>query len=160
LDDNEKGAIYLYTTSVLYRRLNEALRNPNRSKVKVYFNYLRVFLQAYANMKAKSRVLYRGINKDLSKQYAKGATVVWWNVSSCTPNINVAKNFGGGSSSGTMFHVKTRTAVPIMHLSAYQSEEEYILAPGTALKVETVVSKPNHATEIYLEEIEGKRLVE
>lgn len=160
LDDNEKGAVYLYTTNVLYRRLNEALRNPNRSKVKVYFNYLRVFLQAYAKMKAKPRVLYRGINKDLSKQYAEGAKVVWWNVSSCTPNVNVAKNFGGSSSSGTMFHVKTQTAVPIMHLSAYQSEEEYILAPGTTLKVESVVKKPNHATEIYLEEIEGKRLVE
>eukprot|EP00957_Ditylum_brightwellii_P077115 5860726-Ditylum_brightwellii.AAC.1 len=86
-------------------------------------------------MKAKPRVLYRGINKDLSKQYAKDATAVWWNVSSCTPNINVAKNFGSGSSSGTMFHVKTRTAVPIMHLSAYQSEEEYILAPGTELSL-------------------------
>jgi uracil DNA glycosylase len=159
LTSDEMGAVYLYTTNCLYRRLNEALRHPNRGKCKVYFEYLRVFLEAYRKMKPKPRSIYRGIHKDLSGQYKAGSMVTWWPVSSCTPNIGVAKAFGGGSIGGTLFHVKAKTAVPIMHLSAYKSEEEYVLAPGTILKVEKVEKKPNEAVQIYLEEVEGKRLV-
>ena len=159
LGEDEKGAIYLYTTNCLYRRLNEALRNPNRDKVKVYFEYLRVFLEAYGKMKPKPRSLYRGIHKDISAQYKVGSMVTWWPVSSCTPNKNVAKAFGGGSANGTLFHVKAVTAVPIMHLSAYQSEEEYVLAPGTVLKVEKIEKKPGETAQIFLEEIAGNRRV-
>mmetsp|Transcript_8775 Transcript_8775/g.18981 ORF Transcript_8775/g.18981 Transcript_8775/m.18981 type:complete len:975 (-) Transcript_8775:238-3162(-) len=159
LSDDEKGAVYLYTTNCLYRRLNEALRHPNRNKVQVYFEYLRVFMEAYGKMKPKPISIYRGIGKVLASQYKVGSEVTWWNVSSCTPNISVAKNFGGGHPGGTLFHVKAKTAVPIMHLSAYQSEEEYVLAPGTVLKVNEVKKQAGNAVQIFLEEEEGKRLV-
>jgi len=159
LSPDEKGAIYLYTTNCLYRRLNEALRHPNRNKVTVYFEYLRVFLEAYSKMKAKPLSIYRGIRKDLSSQYTEGSLVTWWTVSSCTPNINVAKNFGGGSVGGTLFHVEAKSSVPIMGLSAYKSEEEYVLAPGTVLKVNKVEKKAGQAVQIYLEEVAGKRWV-
>jgi len=154
LNDDEKGAVYLYTTNVLYRRLNEALRNPNRGKVDVYFHYLRLFLEAYSKaiVAKKPPTLYRGINKNLTSLYKEGTSVTWWTISSCTPTISVAKSFGGGSPTGTLFHVQTKSAVPIMHLSAYKSEEEYVLAPGTVLKVERVCKLPNLATQIYLRE--------
>ncbi|CAB9517985.1 Uracil-DNA glycosylase [Seminavis robusta] len=159
LGEDEKGAVYLYTTNCLYRRLNEALRNSNRGKVKVYFEYLRVFLEAYSKMKPKPRSLYRGISRDLSGQYKEGSKVTWWPVSSCTPNINVAKGFGGGSPGGTLFHVKAVSAVPIQHMSAYPNEEEYVLAPGTVLKVVKIEKKPGQAAQIYLEELDGERSV-
>mmetsp|Transcript_3204 Transcript_3204/g.9017 ORF Transcript_3204/g.9017 Transcript_3204/m.9017 type:complete len:118 (+) Transcript_3204:311-664(+) len=116
-------------------------------------------MEAYGKMKPKPISIYRGIGKVLASQYKVGSEVTWWNVSSCTPNISVAKNFGGGHPGGTLFHVKAKTAVPIMHLSAYQSEEEYVLAPGTVLKVNEVKKQAGNAVQIFLEEEEGKRLV-
>jgi len=70
-------------------------------------------------------------------------------ISSCTPNVEAAKGFGGGSQQGTLFHVKAKTAVSIVSLSAYKSEEEWVLAPGTVLKVLRVDQSPGKATQIY-----------
>eukprot|EP00548_Thalassiothrix_antarctica_P005347 CAMPEP_0194155022 /NCGR_PEP_ID=MMETSP0152-20130528/62902_1 /TAXON_ID=1049557 /ORGANISM="Thalassiothrix antarctica, Strain L6-D1" /LENGTH=111 /DNA_ID=CAMNT_0038861567 /DNA_START=129 /DNA_END=464 /DNA_ORIENTATION=+ len=110
-------------------------------------------------MTASPRLLYRGINKNLSAQYKVGSDITWWTISSCTSNINVAMGFGGGSANGTMFHVETKTAVSIMELSAYKSEDEYVLAPGTVLQVKKIVKDSEKATQIYLLEVEGKRWV-
>jgi uracil DNA glycosylase len=159
LDDDEKGAIFLYTGNELYRRINEALRNPDRSQIVPYFKYLRVFLGAFDKLVKKKTTLYRGIFKDLAKEYAQGSTITWWSVSSCTPNIDVARQFGGGAPGGTLFLIQAATAVPIMHLSAYQGEEEFVLAPGTQLEVVSVKKPKGGATEIRLKEVAGKRLV-
>ena len=176
LSIDEKAAVYMYTGNSLYRQLNEALRNPDRTIVTKYSQYLRQFLSAFDKLsnsgknkdgnsgEAKSTglvpdMLYRGVHKDLSHEYPKGKIVTWWNVSSSTPNINVAKSFGG--STGTLFRIQTERAVPIMHLSAFKGEEEYVLAPGTQLRV--VSSSPKKGTSaaiITLEEITDKdRLV-
>lgn len=118
--------------------------------------YLHLFINAHKKLPGKKTMtLYRGIRKDLTPEYKKGSTVTWWSVSSCTPNIAVAKGFGGGSSDGTLFQVVTKTAAPIMALSAYKSEEEWILAPGTLLKVVSVTKKAGQAGVINLEEVEG-----
>jgi hypothetical protein len=88
-------------------------------------SYLHLFINAHKKLPGKkSTTLFRGIRKDLTPEYKKGSMVTWWSVSSCTPSIEVAKNFGGGFSNGTLFHVTTTTAAPIMALSAYKSEEE------------------------------------
>lgn len=77
-------------------------------------------------------------------------------MSSCSTNLAVAKSFGSG---GTLFHVKAKNAVPIMKLSAYKSEEEYVLAPGTQLEVLKVEMQSKSLIEIFLEEKESDRLV-
>lgn len=160
LTADEIAAIVLYTGNSLYSRLNEALRSPNREKVRAYYAYLLLFLRAHDKLPSKEMQLYRGIGKNLSSQYAKGKTVTWWNVSSCTDNIEVARGFGGGSYNGTLFHVKSTTAVPIMHLSMYKGEDEYVLAPGTQIKVVKVLKGGGKApSQIFLEEIGGDRLV-
>ena len=159
LSKHEKGAIYLYTGNSLYRRVNAALRDADRSKVTPYKAYLRQFLDAFDKLPGHEGKLFRGINKDLRSEYKQGSTVTWWSVSSCTPNIGVAQMFGGGLPSGTLFVVEAKTAVPIMDLSAFKSEEEYVLAPGTQLRVVSVTKKPGQAAVITLREIEGQRQV-
>lgn len=158
LSSDEKGAVYLYTGNSLYGRLNQALRSADRSKIKCYFPYLQFFIRAHGKIPPcpTTKTLYRGIGKKIDKMYQKGATITWWSVSSCSSNCSVAKGFAGG---GTLFHVKAQTAVPIMKLSAFKSEEEYVLAPGTQLKVLNVIPSSNSLTEIFLEELKGERLV-
>jgi len=156
---DEAGSIHMYTGDSLYRKLNEVLRNPDRKAVKDYFAYLRLFLTALKRLAAGKVPLFRGIKKNLAKEYPEGSTITWWAVSSCTPNLGVAKSFGGGSAGGTLFKVSAETAVPIMELSAYAGEEEYVLAPGTRLQVVKVQTPPGGAVEITLKELPGQALV-
>lgn len=160
LSNDEKGAIYMYTGGGLYSEMNEALRSPDRSRVRCYFPFLSIFIRAHSKLDMQLRMtrytLYRGISKDLFSSYRKGETVVWWSVSSCTQSVEVAMGFG----SRTLFRITAKRAVSIIQLSAIPGEDEYILAPGTQLKVVEVEKKSKTSrTKIFLEEIEGDRLV-
>mmetsp|Transcript_19488 Transcript_19488/g.62572 ORF Transcript_19488/g.62572 Transcript_19488/m.62572 type:complete len:383 (+) Transcript_19488:1092-2240(+) len=154
--DEDKAAVYLYTGNSLYRNLNAALRDPNRLRVDAYRPYLKRFFDAFAKLQSaetSTRVLYRGVGVDLTKLYAEGAIVTWWAVSSCTPNYGVAAGFA--KDTGTVFVVTAKTAVPVMDLSAYGSEQEFILAPGTQLGVTSVTNRGNGANHntVCLEEL-------
>ena len=49
LSAHEIAALHLYTAeSAFYRQLNATLRHPDRARVKPYFGYLRMFLEALA----------------------------------------------------------------------------------------------------------------
>lgn len=160
LDEHEIAALYLYTTeSVLYRRLNAALRAPNRAAVTPYFAYLRLFFEALAKLDAFEGSLYRGVALDLRTRYPRGRTITWWGVSSCTPKLAVARAFLGGGGRRTLFEVTARSAVSIRRFSAFSGEDEYVLAPGTQLEVVGVTNEPGGLTRIALSELAVDRLV-
>lgn len=159
LTEDEAATIHMYTGNSLYSKLNAVLRGTKREEVKVYFGYLRLLLTSLKRLPVGKVPLYRGIRKDLAAEYKEGSTVTWWAVSSCTPNLKVAQSFGSGSAGGTLFRVQAESAVPIMSLSAYVGEEEYVLAPGTQLKVVKVEKPPGGAVEITLKELCGQALV-
>lgn len=162
LSQDEAGAIYLYTGNLLYQRLNEDLRHRDRRKARPYFAYLRVFTAAFEKLVDEQKasmpgLVFRGCPGDLKSQYAEGKTVVWWAVSSTTSDISVAKNFAG--KGGTVFHINARRAVSIQHLSAVQDEKEYILSPGTRLRVMKVTQNSAGNSEVFLSEIPGEPLI-
>lgn len=147
------GAIMLYTSNAIYAALNRALREENRNNVKKYFNYLRLLLEALNSLPQKTVTLYRGIPVDLHDQYKVGSTQTWWNVSSCTSDVKVAKNFMQGCGGHcTLLTVKAKTATDISALSFYANEKESLLAPGTQLKVESC-KRSGKVTEITLLEV-------
>lgn len=157
MSDSEKGAIYLYTTNCLYHRLNKALSTSTREGLLCFFQYLKLFLLAQDKLDETDWVdLYRGTNADLCDQYKVGSIVTWWNISSCSGNPKVAHSFSGGK--GTLFHVKAKRATNIAGLSAFQEEDEFVLAPGTQLKV-LRCEKRNGLNEVHLEEVITERLV-
>jgi len=159
LTPDEMSALFLYTTqSPLYRKLNATLRDPKRKKAEPYFGYLRLMFEALSKLPSFSGSLYRGVGLDLRKQYPKGGTVTWWGVSSCTPKLSVAKGFLGSSGKRMLFEVEASRAVSIKDFSAYQKEEEYLLAPGTQLQVVDVKTTKG-LTTVKLEELDAPRLV-
>jgi len=155
---DEAAAVHLYTTNSLYAQLNKALRSDDRVQVKKYMRYIRLFLEAVNKMPTAAVQLYRGVALDLSAEYVQGSTVTWWAVSSCTSSLKVASSFGGAKKS-TLFNVTARRSVGIKHLSEFQGEEEFILAPGTQFKVIKVTKKAGGLVEVDLEEIDGERRV-
>jgi predicted DNA-binding WGR domain protein len=147
------GSIMLYTGNAIYRDLNQALRDENRAKVKKYFTYLRMFLEAIGCLPAHKRQLWRGVGVDLYDQYPVGSTITWWGVSSCTSDINVAKGFMNGcGGKRTLLTVHAQTACDISTITFYSNEKENLLAPGTQLLVKESERKGD-VTYITLQEV-------
>jgi uracil DNA glycosylase len=157
---DEVAALFLYTTeSAFYRKLNGALRDPNRDHVQPFFGYLRLLLGALAKLKGYVGSLWRGVAADLRGQYPKGRNVTWWGVSSCTAKRSVAMSFLGGSGRRTLFEVAPAQAVSIRRFSAFTGEDEYLLAPGSQLAVTDVKNEPGGLCTVQLAELAGQRLV-
>ena len=160
LSAHEIAAVHLYTMqSALYRQLNAALRHPDRARSKPYHAYLSLFLSALRKLEPLKGSLWRGVALDLQPQYPLGRTVTWWGVSSCTSNLSVARNFLGTKGKRTLFEVVTHRAVSIRKYSAFNGEDEYVLAPGTQLKVADVRAASDGFIQVRLEESAATPLV-
>lgn len=147
------AAIMLYTSNAIYKDLNAVLRSEDRKKIMKYFPYLRLLLEALGRLPKKDTTLWRGVSVDLYDQYPKGSTVTWWSVSSCTADVNVAKNFMKGCGGKcTLLTVKSKTATDISEITFFGNEKESLLAPGTQLKV-LGSSRTGNITEITMEEV-------
>jgi len=162
------AALYLYTMeTAFYRQLNAAMRNEDRSKAPPFFGYLRLLFSALQSLagsastssKPKMQSLWRGVGLDLSDDHPVGSEVVWWGASSCTPKMSVAKGFLGSSGNRTLFCVQHSSAIPIKAYSAFRGEEEWLLAPGTRLTVESVAKKGGGLTEVKLVELPPPRAI-
>lgn len=97
------GSILLYTGNAIYRELNQVLRDEDRTRVKKFFGYLRMLLEACSRLPVKECTLWRGIGVDLFDQYQVGSTITWWAVSSCTSDQKVAQDFANSCGSGSTF---------------------------------------------------------
>ncbi|MFI9204086.1 ADP-ribosyltransferase domain-containing protein [Streptomyces sp. NPDC053048] len=154
------AALYLYTCeSAFYREINSVLRSPDRTRLVPYLPYLRLLFSAVSALPARTEPLWRGVSLDLRAQYPLGRTVTWWGVSSCTPNLGVARAFLGSRGKRTLFEVVPARAVGISSFSAFSGEEEFILAPGTQLKVTDVRTERGGLCTVRLTESEEQPLV-
>ncbi|MGW0659854.1 ADP-ribosyltransferase domain-containing protein [Streptodolium elevatio] len=154
------AALYLYTCeSAFYREINAILRAPDRARVVPYLPYLRLLFDAVAALPTRTEPLWRGVSLDLRAQYPLGRTVTWWGVSSCTSKLGVARAFLGSRGKRTLFEVRPARAVGIRSFSAFTEEEEYILLPGTQLKVTDVTTERGGLCTVKLAESEDAPLV-
>ncbi|MFG3310261.1 ADP-ribosyltransferase domain-containing protein [Streptomyces wuyuanensis] len=154
------AALYLYTCeSAFYREINAILRSPDRSRLVPYLPYLRLLFSAVSQLPVRTGPLWRGVSLDLRAQYPLGRTVTWWGVSSCTSELGVAKAFLGGRGRRTLFEVVPARAVGIRDFSAFTGEEEFILLPGTQLKVTDVKAERGGLCIVRLTELEERRPV-
>eukprot|EP00931_Biecheleriopsis_adriatica_P093730 TRINITY_DN6745_c0_g1_i7.p1 TRINITY_DN6745_c0_g1~~TRINITY_DN6745_c0_g1_i7.p1 ORF type:complete len:493 (-),score=88.72 TRINITY_DN6745_c0_g1_i7:40-1422(-) len=152
------AAIWMYTTeSPLYHKLNEALRNRDRTTLKsFYFPYLRLLLTAIQKIRAmggeRVRTVNRGVKRDLVQEYpnayATGKSMIWWSITSTTSNVEVLSNpdFLGQNGDRTYFQITTRKAVDISMFSAIP-ENELVLSCATAVRF-TGILNAGHGLKI------------
>jgi hypothetical protein len=86
LDADEAGALTLYTfESELYRRLNDLLRQRDRQRLRPFFPYLKLMIDARRKLPRHVGTVWRGVKGvDLRSKYQKGSEVYWWAFSSTT----------------------------------------------------------------------------
>jgi len=148
-DVEQAAAINLYTQewtlreNSLYYKLNLALRSEDRTLIKPYFGYLRLFFEAmqYLPNYLHTPTIWRSM-KDVV-DYRKDKKLFWWGVSSCTTDMTVLNSFLGKdlNTPRTIFNIHTSSAVQISQFSNFKMEAEVILLPGRYLEVLNVLQQ-------------------
>jgi hypothetical protein len=99
----------------LYKQLNEKLRERDRTKLKPFFSFLKLFMTALHKLPPYSETIYRGIQGKLRDVYEQKVKkeVIWWGASSCTKAINVIENFIG-SGEKTIFAIRVLNLIVLI----------------------------------------------
>jgi hypothetical protein len=147
LTPDESASIMLYTMDwspsyeCLYVVLNETLRStsPDRQqKLKPWYLYLRLFLNALFRLPPVHATVYRGVKLDLSQKYIeKDKKYVWWSFSSSTTSVGVLQTdlFLGNKGARTMFSIQCESARDIRKHSDLPHEDEVLLMAATQFEV-------------------------
>ncbi|CAF3773172.1 unnamed protein product [Rotaria magnacalcarata] len=141
---DESAAIMLYTMvwepldECLYVALNAVLRSQQRSFLKPWFLFLKLFLTAFNRLPSTPRCnVFRGTKLDLQLQYQKRQTVVWWGFSSCTASVADLESERALGKSGprTIFAIECFSGKDIRKHSYNPSDDEILLCPGTQFEI-------------------------
>ncbi|CAF1320192.1 unnamed protein product [Adineta steineri] len=144
LTRDESASIMLYTMGwdpldeCLYIALNQTLRSSEREqKLKPWYPYLRLFLNALFRLPSLHKIAYRGVKLDMKKKYVQGETVVWWAFSSGTVVLGVLQSelFLGKTGPRTIFNIECDSARDIRKHSFFPAEDEVLLLAGTQFTV-------------------------
>lgn len=163
LSIDESASIMLYTLewsksgqSSCYKMLNETLRDGDRSQLKPWFLYLKLFITALSKLPSEDRRLFRGVKKDLTAEYNTGLTITWWAFSSCTTSIDVleGKMFLGKTGPRTLFAVDCRSGRSIHQHSMVKKENEVLLPLARKFQVVAKMNMGNGLNMIQLVEID------
>lgn len=157
------GSIILYTLeTALYPELNRALRDANRDKVKPYFAFIRLFVEALVKLPVFTGTVCRGVNKRLPEEdYTVGKKFFWWQFSSCTMNQNLLNDpqFCGTTGARTIFIIETCSGRNITRYSMMPHEEEVLLPCGLQFEVTHRMTVPGTECDVISIRESSSRMV-
>jgi hypothetical protein len=164
LTSDESASIMIYTMEwepyekSFYVILNTALRAANREGLKPWFLYLRLIINALQKLPATRDIVYRGVKTDLTTQYCRGDTIVWWGFSLCTLPSEILKNERLLSQSGikTLFSIECESGKNIRSHSFYADEDEILLLPARQFEVIECRDQENGLQIVQLKETQPK----
>ncbi|CAF1465618.1 unnamed protein product [Adineta steineri] len=156
LTQDESASIYLYTMqwekieNSLYALFNQALRAIDRSTLKPWLKYMKLFFTAFFKLPfTEYHTVWRGVPDDLSKLYQEGEELTWWSLSSTTSSFDVLQSpmYLGRENIQTIFSIETKNGKLLRAHSHLQNDDEILLLPGTCLKV---IGSSNPSNGVYI----------
>ena len=159
---DESASIRLYTIEwdaphrSLYSMLNHTLKRGPRDKLQPYFKYLKLFLTALVKLPCiPSKIVWRGVTKNVSAEFPRGTLVTWWAFSSCTTELTVLENnrYLGNEGDRTLFSVEAINGRTVCAHSHFVTEDEIILLPGTYMEVQSLFSPAPDLHIVHLKQI-------
>ena len=91
---NESAAIYLYTMpTCFFQLLNETLRTENRSALKPWFPFLKIFISALEKLPSSKLTVWRAVALDIEHFSLENDTITRWSVNSTSTNLTLEEYF-------------------------------------------------------------------
>jgi hypothetical protein len=158
LTRDESAAIYLYTIpkTEFFSRLNTALRAANRQILQPWLHFLKLLMTGLKKLPSTKAIIWRAVNNDVVFKLDEGEVYTWWDITSCSMNINSVQPFL--DENGTLFAIETIHGRDISMFSAIPDEQEVIIMPGTRVRVKCQsLNIGDHLFICHLEEIAPRR---
>ncbi len=118
-----------------FSSLNNTLRAKNRHALKPWLAFLKLFITALEKLPSTKDIVWRGVNDDVSSMFVDNAVQTWWSVNSCSMALNVVEFYLG--EKGTVLAIEAIHAKDICAFSAMPDEKEFVLMPGTCVRVKS-----------------------
>ena len=162
LSIDESSSIRLYTMEwkpreqTLYFLLNKCLRSEDRDLLRHWFLYLKLIITALSKIPSASRLVYRGVRLDLSREHPQGRNTIWWGFSSCTTSIKAVEKqaFLGTTGTRTLFKIGCYSGKDIHQHSAFPKEYEFLLLAATEFRIVASFHTSDGVHIIHLKETE------
>ncbi|CAF2763774.1 unnamed protein product [Rotaria sp. Silwood2] len=140
----------------LYYVLNKILRTENRQKLKPWYSYLRLILNALQKLPPQKLTVWRGVPLDLNQQYEIGKRYVWWAFSSCTRSLAVleSEQFLGKHGPRTLFNIECQNGKTIRSHSYIDVEDEILLLPAAQFEVISKLKPSSDLNIIHLRQVD------
>ena len=135
--------------------LNETLNSFDRSKIQVWFLYLKLFITALIRLPSTKRRVYRGIQVDLHKQYSKGKNLIWWDFALCTQSVDLiqTERYLNHKQTRTMITIDCYSSKDISQHSFFPTIDLVLLLSGCQFRVVQCTKQSYQAYSIHLKEI-------
>ncbi|CAF4092970.1 unnamed protein product [Adineta steineri] len=158
LTHDESAAIFLYTMEEgdhsLHRVLNQALRSEDRSVVKSWFPYLKLFDTALTKLPTVKKNIWRGVIGDISQYFNKNEELTWWSITSCSLSMLTIMHFLASETTMTLILIEAVHGKYVTGYTKYPNEDEVLLGPGTQLRVVSdALDHPGGVNVVHLVEV-------
>ena len=162
---DEAAAVYAYTQDTpFYIELNRTLRVLDRELITPFFPFMRLLLDGLHKLPLETCTVYRGIRplpgsahdfEFFKKTYSEDTEFVWWTFTSTSSTLKALSlhKFHGDEGERIKFIIETRSAIDISLYSAFPSEGERIILPGTKFKVVSCLDSGHGLYEIQIKEV-------
>jgi hypothetical protein len=160
---NESASIMLYSMNwepkehSLNLILNRTLRDANRDKLKPWLLYLKLFMKSLSKLPSIHCYVYRGAQIDLSHEYPKGKTFIWWGFSLCNRSIEIFENKQdlNKTEQRTRFKIECKSGKDIRNHSFHKINDEILLLSAQYYKVISSLDADNGLHIIQIKEIDS-----
>jgi hypothetical protein len=159
LTRDEASAVHLYTMEAgdhsFYRVLNKILRNEDRSKVKPWFHYLKLFDTALRKLPTVKGCIWRGVSRNVTDCHHENDRLTWWCINSCSSSVKVVEDFLKSDNDCTLFMIEATNGKDISQYTYFSEEKEVILGMGTNLCVKSNALQHGKLRVIHLVEVDN-----
>ena len=168
LTEDEACALALYTalweplSDSFFYKLNQLLREGEFHGPLVephcsYLPMLKLMMLGLEKLPTMSGILWRGVAKDVSKEYKTNEIITWWAFSSCTDSMELLEEdmFLGSDGERTLFMLSMTCGFDVKALSFHPKQSEKLLPPGLAFRVIGQVKLGHGLIVIQLQQVDS-----
>jgi hypothetical protein len=154
--EDESAAIYLYMDDwghqSLHRVLNQILQSNDRTKVKPWLGFLKIFNTALEKLPNVKDTIWRGLPVDLTEKLQENEELILCSLTSCSLSADVIKSCL--SSNSVLCCIDPLYGKDVCHYTPHANDQEVLLRPGTRLRVKSKgLNNREHKFDISFEEI-------
>ena len=132
--------------------LNSILQSTDRQQLKPWFLYLKLLLTALSRLPSIHRIAYRGNKSDVSPNYPKDKTIIWWEFSLCTTSIDLLRS---EKNLQTIFTIECNSSKDISKHLFNPTMNMILFLPATQFQVIECVKQKSNLHWIQLKEIQS-----